>query len=177
MKQRIRYGLSILLVLAMTLSLLPVSVLAEEPESTSTTVTEPAEVPTPADSSDQEETDADSEPVSATTVYVSDAGSDTEGDGTKTSPYGTLAKAIDCVEENGTATIFLQSDLTLETSVRYWDGKNIAIASDPEKGEVYTISRAKSGFLPVQDPARGGYNGAMMEVGNGADLTLTNIIL
>lgn len=177
MKQRIRYGLSILLVLAMTLSLLPVSVLAEEPESTSTTVTEPAEVPTPADSSDQEETDSDSEPVSATTVYVSEDGSDTEGNGTKTSPYGTLAKAIGCVEENGTATIFLQSDLTLTTSVRYWDGKDITIASDPEQGKVYTISRAESGFLPVQDPARGGYNGAMMEVGNGADLTLTNIIL
>ena len=109
-------------------------------------------------------------------IYVRADGSDVDGMGTPESPYQTLNHAIESVLPNESATIYVMSDMTVSKSTRFWDAKDITITSYPET-ETRTIFRAETGFIPTQDPARGGYNGAMIEVGNGADLTLTNIIL
>lgn len=122
-------------------------------------------------------------PVSALaedeSIYVSVTGNDERGEGTKDDPYATLAKAVTAAVDG--ATIYVMSDLTMTESARYWEGKDITITSDPGilSGEktAFTISRAATGFKPTNDEARGGYNGALIEVGNGASLTLTNIIL
>ncbi len=112
----------------------------------------------------------------AETVYVSSSGNDESGDGTKGKPYATLAKAATEAEDN--ATIYVMNDLTMNQSARFWD-KNLTITS--AEGEPYTIKRGEN-FAATNDPARNGYNGALIEVG-GTDtdtigsLTLTNITL
>lgn len=112
----------------------------------------------------------------AETVYVSSSGNDESGDGTKGKPYATLAKAVTEAEDN--ATIYVMSDLTMNQSARFWN-KNLTITS--AEGEPYTIKRGEN-FAATNDPARNGYNGALIEVG-GTDtdtigsLTLTNITL
>lgn len=109
-------------------------------------------------------------------VYVSENGNDESGDGTATKPYATLATAVTKADDG--ATIYVMSDLTMNQSARFWD-KNLTITSDD--GGPYTLTRDES-FATTRDPARQGYNGALIEVGGtGADktgsLTLTNIIL
>lgn len=112
----------------------------------------------------------------AETLYVSSSGNDESGDGTKGKPYATLAKAVTEAEDN--ATIYVMNDLTMNQSARFWD-KNLTITS--AEGEPYTIKRGEN-FAATNDPARNGYNGALIEVG-GTDtdtigsLTLTNITL
>ena len=117
----------------------------------------------------------------AETIYVSSNGSDTDGDGTQDKPYATLAKAVEVAPAEEEVIIYVMSDLTMTDSARYWEGKDITITSDPgslpEGQTAFTLSRAATGFKAVQDSARGGYNPAMMEVGNSATLTLINIII
>ncbi|WP_419169385.1 doubled motif LPXTG anchor domain-containing protein [Negativibacillus massiliensis] len=110
-------------------------------------------------------------------VYVSNTGSDedNQGNGSKETPYASLAKAVDKVENGG--TIYVMSDLTSTACARIVD-KNITITSGD--GGPYTIIRGDK-FDQIQDNARSTYNPAMIEVttpsGQGASLTLTNIIL
>ena len=108
-------------------------------------------------------------------IYVSSGGDD-NNDGTETSPYATLAKAVD--EAPSGATIYVMSDLTMTKCARFYN-KNLTITSGA--GEPYTVTRG-DGFSQQQDDARSTYNPAMIEVqGNpeGAEcgLTLENIIL
>lgn len=107
-------------------------------------------------------------------VYVRADGDD-DGAGSETAPYATLAKAVTEAEDG--ATIYVMSDLTMTESARFWN-KNLTITSFGEKA--VTVSRGES-FTPVSDPARQGYNGAMLEVGGSqaeeqSSLVLSNII-
>ena len=110
-------------------------------------------------------------------VYVSNTGSDedNQSNGSKETPYASLAKAVDKVENGG--TIYVMSDLTSTACARIVD-KNITITSG-DSGP-YIISRG-AGFETISDNARSWYNPAMIEVttpnGQGASLTLSNIIL
>lgn len=102
-------------------------------------------------------------------VYVSADGDDENGAGTKESPVATLAKAVEVAKDN--ATIYVMSNLTMTETARFWD-KNLTIKSD---GGLYTVSRGE--IKPVQDPARGGYNPAMIEVGGGSGSQSSSLIL
>lgn len=109
-------------------------------------------------------------------VYVSSKGDDVSGDGTQEKPYATLVKAVTVAKDN--ATIYVMSDLTMNQSARFLD-KNLTITSDD--GGPYTLRRGES-FTATNDPARKGYNGALIEVGGTeadktGSLTLTNITL
>lgn len=173
MKQRVRHLLSVLLVCAMVLSLLPISVLAEELETPLTTVTEPAELPEPEVEGEPEgepapQPEPEPDPAPAQTIYVSVSGNDTSGDGTEQNPYASLAKAVENAQ-NGD-TIELLSNVTLKNLV-FINEKSITI-----DGQGYTVYRADD-FVPGGDLGRGGYHPAMIEVANGAELTLLDITL
>lgn len=122
------------------------------------------------------------EAVDLNAVYVSDSGNDTTGNGSQNSPYATLAKAVEMAAQQESATIYVMSNLTMSECARFWAG-DITITSAPGAETPYTISRGKDmesvndSVDPVQDMARGGYNPALIEVGNSASLTLENIIL
>ena len=115
-------------------------------------------------------------------VYVSADGNDQSGQGTQAAPYATLAKAVEKAAKEPSATIYVMSDLTMSECARFWTG-NITITSAPGAENPYIISRgedmesADDSVGSVQDMARGGYNPALIEVGNAASLTLENIIL
>ena len=71
------------------------------------------------------------------------------------------------------------SDLIMTESARFWN-KHLTITSLDAESPV-TLERGEP-FASVQDPARGGYNGALIEVGGSwfhqeSSLTLENIIL
>lgn len=125
-----------------------------------------------------------SEAVDPNAVYVSNSGNDTTGNGLQESPYATLAKAVEMAAEKNSATIYVMSNLTMSECARFWTG-DITITSAPDAATPYTIFRGKNlshideneSVDPVQDMARGGYNPALIEVGNAASLTLENIIL
>ena len=110
-------------------------------------------------------------------VYVSGTGDDTAGVGSKGNPYATLAKAVKQAKSGD--TIYVMTDLTMTESARFWN-KHLTITSfDPD--EPVTLTRGTP-FTAVTDPARGGYNGALIEVGGTSfnqesSLTLTNITL
>ena len=115
-------------------------------------------------------------------VYVSADGNDQSGQGTQAAPYASLAKAVEEAAKEPSATIYVMSNLTMSECARFWAG-NITITSAPGAETPYTISRGKDiesvndSVDPVQDMARGGYNPALIEVGNSASLTLENIVL
>lgn len=196
MKQRMRYWLSILLVCAMVLSLLPVSALADGPDSSTstqetstTTSTESAGDLVPAADPETEPSSGPANgpepaPETVTTpIYVSETGNDITGTGKESAPYATLAKAVKAVDDGKieSAVIYVMSDLIMTESAQYWSG-DITITSDPKslkdaEKSTFTISRAETGFKATGDRQRGGYNGPMLEVGNDADLTLENIVL
>lgn len=102
------------------------------------------------------------------TVYVSAAGSDTDGQGTEESPVATLSKAIEFAKNGGTVRLLSNIDAK---SLTFIDSKEVTV-----NGNGFSIIRAE-GFSRGQDLARGGYNPAMIEVANGASLKLENIIL
>lgn len=112
---------------------------------------------------------------------MSSTGSDEQGNGLQATPYASLAKAVDEAPAGEKTLIYVMSDLTMTESARYWNSKDITITSDPvslpEGQSAFTISRAEAGLTAVNDLTRGGYNPGMIELGNGANLTLTNIIL
>ncbi len=115
-------------------------------------------------------------------VYVSKNGDDERGDGSASNPVATLAKAV-ALAASGTADdpteIYVMSDLTMQAPARYWN-KHIAISSQGESTP-FTVTRGE--FTgEAGDPARQGYNAAMIEVNGQPDsgivstLSLTNII-
>lgn len=110
----------------------------------------------------------------STSIYVSEGGNDESGDGTKGSPYATLAKAVEQAEDG--AMIYVMSDLTVNSLARIVD-KHVTITS---VDGTWTITRGED-FKPIQDNARSTYNPAMIEVttpnSKGASVTLTNITL
>lgn len=122
------------------------------------------------------------EAVDPNAVYVSVGGNDATGAGSQGAPYATLAKAVEMAAQQESATIYVMSNLTMSECARFWAG-DITITSAPGAETPYTISRGKDmesvndSVDPVQDMARGGYNPALIEVGNSARLTLENIIL
>ena len=107
-------------------------------------------------------------------IYVHESdGSDT-APGTMEQPYQTLAKAVQ--EAKDGATIYVMSDLHAKTCARFFD-KHLTIKSLGE--DVYTVFRTDE-FALSNDPARGAYNPALIEVQTTkgpAGLTLENIIL
>lgn len=113
---------------------------------------------------------ADDPVAPSTKIYVSATpGSDLDADeGTRGNPYQTLAEAAEAIEaDKGDAkhyTIYIMSDLTMTTSARFWK-HDVSIQSDPEaeSKQIFTLSRAATGFDAAQDPARGGYNPALSE--------------
>ena len=123
-----------------------------------------------------------SEPAEVMELYVSSSGSDSNPGTTSDKPFASLHTAVAAVPADGTATIYVMSDLTMDQSVRYWGAKDITITSDPASLDAagktaFTISRTEGDFTAVNDQARGGYNPGLFELGNGANLTLTHIIL
>ena len=113
--------LSLLLVCAMMIGLLPVSALAVDPG-------------------------ADLKPMDP--IYVSVNGDDS-ADGTREHPLKTLAEAVeeDRISDNTSVVIYVMSDLTMTNSMRYWGNKDITITSDPEslaesQTTAFTVSRA-----------------------------------
>lgn len=123
------------------------------------------------------------EAVDPNAVYVRANGND-NGAGSQEDPYATLAKAVEMAAQQESATIYVMSNLTMSECARFWAG-DITITSAPDAATPYTIFRGKNlshideneSVDPVQDMARGGYNPALIEVGNSASLTLENIIL
>lgn len=114
-------------------------------------------------------------------VYVSNKGSDETGEGTQTSPVATLAKAVELAASGTEADpteIIVMTDLTMTKPARFWN-KHISITGVGDSA--VTVSRGVfSG--EAGDPARLGYNSAMVEVNGATDkgvvstLTLSNII-
>ena len=183
--RKINKWLATLLAVLLVAGCLPLSALAEGEETPAPAVETQGE--TPAASTEPVEP-ADGEnllPVEAETyaaadnslgvVYVSAEGSDDTGEGTQEDPVATLAKAVS-VAKSG-ATIYVMSDLTMTASAKFWN-KDLTITSYGDKA--VTISRGEP-FASTSDPARRGYNGAMLEVGGTGEtgkssLILTNII-
>ena len=180
MKQRVRHLLSVLLVCAMVLSLLPISVLAEELETPLTTVTEPAKTP---EVEGEPKEEFEPEPQPATIIYVKQGengpvlAKDDTGTGSNDNPYASLAKAVEVINSNKAEKNFIidvQSDLTAIECARITD-KNVTI-----HGNGYTITRGDE-FKTISDNGRSWYNPAIIEVTTpeeqGASLTLENIVL
>ena len=186
MKQRVRHLLSVLLVCAMVLSLLPISVLAEELETPLTTVTEPAGVPE-VEGETEGEPAPEPEPESTNIIYVKQSGKDPvlaeddEGTGTDTAPYASLKKAVDEAEDG--AIIRVMNDVTIAETARVTD-KHVTITSvDPENP--VTLIRGEN--VKAADNNQSWYNGALIEVttsdeeagpnDDAASVTLKNIVL
>ena len=114
-------------------------------------------------------------------VYVSSGGSDETGEGTQTSPVATLAKAVELAASGTEADpteIIVMTDLIMTKPARFWN-KHISITGSGDSA--VTVSRGVfSG--EAGDPARLGYNSAMVEVNGATDkgvvstLTLSNIV-
>lgn len=108
------------------------------------------------------------EPRATDAVYVNADSGEDGNTGTADKPLATIQAALSAVSDGG--TIYLQSDVTLGKYV-FIDGKAVTI-----DGQGHTVTRASS-FVGAVDGGRGGYNPAMIEVQNGAELTLRNITL
>ena len=157
----------------------------QEPASEEGTETETGDFPESEDNSLPPEDGLDGQavepqeeipPAAENAVYVSEDGNDT-GKGTRDDPYKTLSKAVEKAPDG--ATIYVMSDLIMTESARFWN-KHLTITSLDAESPV-TLERGEP-FASVQDPARGGYNGALIEVGGSwfhqeSSLTLENIIL
>ena len=112
-------------------------------------------------------------------VYVSAKGDDESGDGSKESPYASLAKGVERAGDG--ATVYVMSDLEMTKCARFYD-KSLTITSGA--GGPYTLFRSDSfEFEGQSDTARSWYNPALIEVGNTSEgavatqLTLTDIVL
>lgn len=101
-------------------------------------------------------------------VYVSNQGSDTDGDGSEKHPLASLAEAVSAVKDGG--TVYVMSDLSI-AKMAYVNGKSVTI-----DGGKHVVTRADE-FEKSQDLNRGGFNGSMFEVANGATLRLKSITL
>lgn len=105
-------------------------------------------------------------PLADNAIYVSSNGT-ADGDGSIHNPYASLAVAVTNAKDGD--TIELLSDL-ISTKYAIINAKDITI-----NGNGFSITRGDK-FTPEND-GRGGYNPAMIEVANGAKLTLVNITL
>ena len=94
----------------------------------------------------------------ASEVYVSNSGSDENGNGSEEQPYASLSKAVD--EAPDEATVYVMSDLSMSSCARLVD-KDLTIKS--VEGQQFTVSRA-SDFNTISDNRRSHYNPAMFEV-------------
>ena len=115
-------------------------------------------------------------------VYVLSTGSDENGAGTQESPVATLARAVELAApgtSDNPTEIYVMSDLEMTAPARFWN-KHISISSQGE-GAPFTVTRGNS-MADAGDPARLGYNSAMIEVNGSTDqgvvstLLLTDII-
>ena len=105
----------------------------------------------------------------AMVYYVDGTNGNDANDGTSgATSFATLAKAVEIAKDGD--TICLLSDLTMY-EMAYVGSKAITI-----DGQNHTVTRG-DGFTPRNDQARGGYNPELIEVANGATLTLVNITL
>lgn len=116
--------------------------------------------------------------AASTEIYVSNTGSDTEGDGSQANPYATLSKAADManVSESKTVNVYVMSDLTSTACARFND-HDVTIRGMGTTPP--TIYRGEN-FTTIKDTARSWYNPAMIEVQTPtatASLTLENIVL
>ena len=130
---------------------------------------ETPEVPeTPAVPETPEISQAPEEPVplADNVIYVSSNGT-ADGDGSIHNPYASLAVAVTNAKDGD--TIELLTNL-ISTKYAIISAKDITI-----NGNGFSITRGDK-FTPEND-SRGGYNPAMIEVANGAKLTLVNITL
>lgn len=100
-------------------------------------------------------------------VYVSETEGDNGNAGTDAAPLKTIQAAVEAVQDGG--TIHLKSDITL-TDYIYIGSMTVTI-----DGGGHTITRAEN--FTAHNDARGGYNPAMIEVQNEAELTLRNVTL
>lgn len=145
------------LLAAQTLTL---PVLAEsftQPNADQSFVEETSSLPVPAADSTTEEAPA----VSQGQIFI---------DNTE---YRTLQDAVNAIPENGTGTIEITGNITLNSPARGLSTRrNITLKS--RGATPFTITRGDS-FSQVQDTARSTYNPAMIEVQG--TLTLENIIL
>ena len=138
------------------------------------------------------ETDSPADPIK---VYVDgEQGDDTDGDGSLESPYATLAKAAEYInnqeEIGGTYNIYVMSNLTSTACARFYDC-HVTISSydDPETEDVetYKVTRGDS-FQGQHEAGRNWYNPSLLEIGKAkydndgsfamkelASLTLENI--
>lgn len=118
-------------------------------------------------------------PTAENAVYVSKSGNDDSNDGSQSTPYATLAKAVK--EATDGTTIYLLSDLEITANARITD-KHLTITS--EEGKTYTLTRGTD-FEPTSDNHQSHYNPGFIEVTtngseaseNASSVTLTNIIL
>lgn len=92
-------------------------------------------------------------------IYVSNAGSDTTGDGSQGNPYATLPKACSVAPDGGTVKIM--TDLTSTALTRVTD-KHLTITSSDPSNPV-TVSRGDT-FNTASDTMRPSYNPSMFEV-------------
>lgn len=105
----------------------------------------------------------------AMVYYVDGTNGNDANDGTSgETSFATLAKAVENAKDGD--TICLLSNLTMY-EMAYVGSKAITI-----DGQNHTVTRGDK-FTPRNDEARGGYNPELIEVANGATLTLVNITL
>lgn len=138
---------------------------------------EPAGVPKKAEpAAETEKKTAGIEPEQeAGVLYVSSQGNDA-GQGTKESPYATLAKAVEEANKSpqSAVTIRLESDIIMTKCARIAD-KDITL-----DGNGWEVSRAED-FETISDNSRSWYQPALIEVttpgGEGASLRLEDIVL
>lgn len=114
-------------------------------------------------------------------IYVNANSTAASQDGTEESPYKSLAAAFKRVDDmfgsademaNKPVTVYVMSNLIATESARYWDA-HVTLTS---KNGPWTITRDEN-FSETHDGNLGGYNGAMIEVGNSGSLTIENLTL
>ena len=179
MKKQAKQFTSLLCVLALCLTLLPVSALAsglEEPGTPAPTPTasmspepsaEPSPEPTPEESTEPTpvptETPAPENETELfaddSAVYVSADGS-ADGNGTREKPYATLAEAVKNAPDG--ATVYLLSDLVMTKCARVIN-KSLII-----DGQGHTVTRGTD-VETVADNARSFYNPALFEINTWAE--------
>ena len=103
-------------------------------------------------------------PAAVQDIYVSASGNDASGNGSEAKPYATLAKAAEVVNQDtdpGKAfTIHVVSDLEAKACARFYDHAVTIVG----EGETRPKVSRGAGLATQQDPARGTYNPAMVEI-------------
>lgn len=120
--------------------------------------------------------------VEDVTLYVGGAGASDENAGTsESSPLASLAAAFGKIygEAGQNVTIYVTGNQIVDSTMMVWED-SVTLIGVGDAAPVLTRSEA---FKERKDPARGTYNGAMIEVGGStgsdirASLTLKNVVL